>query len=213
MIPAGAVEQIRQLPELFRGKVAQLAAMQFMHGLIQLLQKPQPFGGDASLDHAAVLRLPRAGDQSPRFHAVEQASDVRIARDEPAANLAAGQAFFSGASQDAQDVVLRGGEAVGLDQGLGAAGQGVGGAQEADEDAGFQAGLRIAFRFGGSLHEPTILVETTIVKRNVADGFLGVLWVKVCPSKGKIFSTEDTEEHRENPRVVTAFAWGGCALR
>src|ERR1019366_6769493 len=175
---AGTVEQIRQLPELFRGKVAQLAAMQFVHGLIQFVQQPESFRGDARLNNAAVLRFPRAGDQSRGFHSVEQASDIRIARDKPPADLAAGQALFPRASQDAQDVVLRSGEAVGLEQGLGAASQGVGGAHKADEDLGFEAGLRIAFRFGGSLHEETILVTTTIVKRNVAAAFLCVLCVK-----------------------------------
>ena len=68
--------------------------MQFVHGLVQFGQQPKPFRGDASLHHAAVLRFPRARDQAPGFHAIEQARDVRIARDEPAADFAAGQALF-----------------------------------------------------------------------------------------------------------------------
>jgi hypothetical protein len=165
---AGTVEQVRELPELFRGKVAPLAAMQLVHGLIQFDQQPEPFLGDASLDHATVLRFPRAGDPSAGFHPVEQASDVRIARDEPAADLAAGQALLAGTAKDTQDVVLRPGKAVGLKQGFCATGQGVGRPHEADENVGFEGGLGSEFPF----HEPTILVITTIVKRNIAGGFL-----------------------------------------
>jgi len=174
---AGTVKQFRELPELFRGKVAQLAAVQFVHGLIQFVQQPEPFCGDASLNHATVLGFPRAGDQSSGFHAVKQASDVRVARDKPPADFAAGQALFSRASQDAQDVVLRSGKVVGLEEDLGAAGQGVGGAQQGDEDAGFEAGLRIAFRVQRPFHVTTILVITTNIKRNVWSSFLCALGV------------------------------------
>ena len=58
--------------------------------------------------------FPRARDQSARLHAVQQARDVRVARNEPAADFAAGQAVLSRAAQDAQDVVLRSGKAGGL---------------------------------------------------------------------------------------------------
>ena len=71
------------------------------------------------------------------------------------------------AAQDTQDIVLRSGEAVDFEQGLGAAGQGVGGAHQGDEDAGFEAGLRIAFPVQRPFHVSTILVITTNVKRNV----------------------------------------------
>lgn len=165
---AGTVEQIRELPELYCGEVAQLAAVQFVHWFIQFLQQAEPLRGDASFDHTPVLHFARSNDQSAGFHAVEQACDVRIARNETAADLAAGQAFFSSASQDSQDVVLRSGEAVGLEQGLSAACQGVSSAHKAHKDAGLEGSLRIAFRFRGSLHVQTILVITTIVKRNVA---------------------------------------------
>src|SRR5229473_5698955 len=98
--------------------------MEFLHWLIQFLQEPESFGGYARLNHAAVLRFTSASDQSSGFQAIEQASGVGIPRDEPATDLAAGQALLSGASQDAQDVVLRGGEVVGLEQDFAAAGEG-----------------------------------------------------------------------------------------
>src|SRR4029077_6148160 len=117
---------------------------------------PESIGGNARLNHAAVLRLPSASDQPSGFQAIKQASDVGIPRDEPATDPAAGQAILSGASKDAQDVVLRGGEVVGLEQDFGAAGEGLGGAHQADKDAFLERGLGAGFRFGGSLHEGTI---------------------------------------------------------
>jgi hypothetical protein len=156
--------------ELCRRKVTQLASMQFVHGLIQFIEQPEAFRGDAGLNDAPVFRFARASDHSAGLQAIEEAGNVRIARNEAAADFAAGQALFTGAAEDAQDIVLRAREVEGLEHRFGAAGQGVGGAQKAHEDAGFEGSPGIAFRFGGALHEATILVATTIVKRNVGGG-------------------------------------------
>jgi hypothetical protein len=65
---------------------------------------------------------------------------------------------------------LGSGKAERLEQGFGAAGQCVGGAHQGDEDLGLEWSLGIAFWFGGSFHETTIFVITTIVKRKVVEG-------------------------------------------
>src|SRR5579863_8086360 len=180
-ILAGAIQQIRELAKLFRRELAPLAAVQFAHGLVEFRQQAQAFRGDTRLDHAAVLRFARASDQAAGFHTVEQAGDVRIARDQPASDLATSQSAFSSAAQDAQNIVLRSGKAKGLEQGFGAARKGVGGAHQADKDASLQAILGAAFQFGLPLHETTILVTTTIVKRNVSSGLLRALRFSLCP--------------------------------
>jgi hypothetical protein len=60
---AGPVEQVRELPKLPFGKVAQLAAMQIAHGPVQFAEQTESLRGDASPDDAAVLRFARPGDQ------------------------------------------------------------------------------------------------------------------------------------------------------
>jgi hypothetical protein len=61
---------------------------------------------------------------------------------------------------------------VGLEQGFAAAAERVRGAHEADENMFVESGLRIVLRFSVPFHESTIVVITTIVKRNVAGAIL-----------------------------------------
>src|SRR5579864_4391827 len=183
--------------------------MQLTNGFVQLVQQSQALRSDARPHHAPVARLAGAGNQAPRFHAIEQARDVRIARDEPAADFAAGQALLAGAAQDAQDVVLGAAEAVGLEQGLGAASQGVGGAEQGNKDLGFEGGVRFAFRL--SFREATILVITTIVKRNVAGAFfraLRALCVKGFRGRRRTSKSPTTMNAEDTEKTeVRACAW------
>lgn len=172
---ASPPQQKRQLPELFRGKAVQLPSMQFLHRLIEVLKNPESVRSDARLHNASVLFFPPARDQATRFHAVQQARDIGIARDEPAADLAAGKGALARAPQDAQDVVLRHGKATRLEQRVDSAGEGIGGPQQADKDLAFQARFRgsgFSCGLGFPFHPAIIVVATSIVARNVgAPGF------------------------------------------
>ena len=166
------------MPELVCRKAAKLPPVQLLYGIIEVPKSPEPLRRDARLDDPAVFYLPRTRDKSPGLHAVEQARDVGIVRDEPAADLAACQAALARASQDAQNVVLRSRKAMGLEDDFGATLQGIGRAHQADEDLGLRAGCLLAgplhgFAFLG--HAGIIVVVTTNVKRNVgvSDVFRG----------------------------------------
>src|ERR1700732_331829 len=97
----------------------ELPLVELANGLIQALQNSQTFGSDAGPHHAAVVGLTLTRDHTAFLHAVEQAGDVRIVRDHAIADIPARESGGLGAAQDAQDVVLRAGEAVGFEESLG----------------------------------------------------------------------------------------------
>ncbi len=66
--------------------------MHFLHGRVQLREDLQALVGDKCFHDAAIFLFAGAGDQAAPFQAIEQARDVGIARDQPAADFAAGQA-------------------------------------------------------------------------------------------------------------------------
>jgi len=184
---ARLLQQARKPAQFLCREVMQLPAMEFLYGRIQLSQNPEPFRRDARPYDAPVLLSPRAQNQSPRFHPVQQARDVRVARDHPAADLAAGEAFGPRAAQNAKHIVLRCGEAGRLEQRLGSPGQGIGRAEQADEDLGFQARFRrpgLCWDFALLGHAGIIVVITTIVKRRfLSAGFSATSLVNLIACK------------------------------
>src|SRR5271168_4149138 len=82
------------------------------------------------------------------------------------ADAAAGETLRFGAAEDAQDIVLRGAEACGLDQLFGFQAERVGGGEDGDEDAVLEGSGGAGF-FGARTHEGTVIVITTIVKRKI----------------------------------------------
>jgi len=118
--------------------VPELPLVQIPHRLIQRLQEFQTAWCNPGLYDAAVILLPFARDQSLLFQAIEKPRDVRVVRNHPFANRAAGQAFGSGAPQDTQHVVLRAGQVGGARQLLGFLAQGVSGLQQGEKDSFFQ---------------------------------------------------------------------------
>jgi len=118
--------------------VTELPFMQIMDRLIELLQLFQAFRGDTGLDYAAIVFLALTRDPAVLFHAVEQASHIGIARNHTFSDATAENAVRLGSAEDAQDVILRAGEACGLEEALGLLGQGVGGSKERDEELVFE---------------------------------------------------------------------------
>ena len=144
-VRARLLQQEQQLAQLFLRKVAQLFAMEFPHGLIEVAENPQAFRRDACLHDAPVLDFARARDQSARFHAVEQARDVGVARDQPATDFAASQAASPAPRRMRRMLYCAPERPAGLQQCLGPAGEGIRGPKQADKDLA----LRIALPASG----------------------------------------------------------------
>jgi hypothetical protein len=108
--------------------------MKLANRLIETLQKCEARRGDAGFDDAAVIGLASAGEEAAPFHAVEEAGHVRVVGDHAFADGAASEAFGLRAAQNAQDIVLRAGEAVGFQELLGFDAEGIGGLLERNED-------------------------------------------------------------------------------
>jgi len=143
--------------------VVKLALVKLANRLIETFQESEARGRNAGFDDAAVIGLARAGDEAAFLHTVEEASHVRVVRNHAIADATAGEAIGFGAPKNAQDVVLRAGEAMRLEELFGFEAEGIGGFLEGDEDAVFRrksgAGSRAA------THERTIVVMTINVKR------------------------------------------------
>jgi hypothetical protein len=123
--------------------VVKLTLVKLANRLIETFQKHEARGGDAGFDDAAVIGLARAGDEAALFHAVEEAGHIGVVRDHAFANGAAREAFGFGAAKNAENIVLRAGEAMGFEELLGLNTEGIGGLMESDEDAVFQGKHRM----------------------------------------------------------------------
>jgi hypothetical protein len=85
-------------------------------GLVELREEPQPEVGDARGHEAAVRPLAPALDHPHLLHPVEQTGHVRHLGQHPVADLVPAEAVLPRPAQDAQDVVLRGGQPERLDR-------------------------------------------------------------------------------------------------
>src|SRR5580698_4293940 len=96
--------------------MAELALVKLANRLIETFQKSEARGSDAGFDDATVVGLACARDEAALFHAVEETGHVRVVGDHAFAYAAAGEAGGFGAAKNAEDVVLRAGEAMRLEE-------------------------------------------------------------------------------------------------
>jgi hypothetical protein len=143
--------------------VVELALVKLANRLIETLQKYEARRGDAGFDDAAVIGLARAGDEAALFHAIEESSHVGVVGDHAFADGAASEAFGLGAAENAEDIVLRAGQAVGLEELLGFEAEEISSLLEGDEDLVLQGKIRMGNR--PPTHVGKIVVITTNVKR------------------------------------------------
>jgi hypothetical protein len=143
--------------------MVELALVKLANRMIETFEKSKARGGDAGFDDAAVMGLAGAGDEAALFHAVKESGHVRVVRNHAAADAAAREAIGLGAAKNAEDVVLRAGEAMGLEELLGFEAEGIGGLLEGDEEAVLHGKRRM--RKSAATHPGTIVVMTTNVKR------------------------------------------------
>jgi hypothetical protein len=132
-----------KLAEAAEAKVADLAPMEVANGAIEAGEQPESLGSDVDEDATPVGVLAAAGDEAALIEPVEETGDVGVAGDHAGGDLAAEEAV-GGAAQDAEDVVLVGGEVVVFEELRGAAGEQIGGALELDEEGLFGAGGELA---------------------------------------------------------------------
>jgi hypothetical protein len=118
--------------------VVKLTLMKLANRLIETFQKNEARRGDASFDDAAVIGLASARDKAALFHAVEEAGHVRVVRNHALADGAARETIGLSAAENAEDIVLRASEAVGLEELLGFDAEGIGGLLERNEDGVLQ---------------------------------------------------------------------------
>ena len=143
--------------------MVELALVKLANRMIETLEKSKARGGDAGFDDAAVIGLAGAGDEAALFHAVKESGHIRVVRNHAVADDAAGEAIGLGAAKNAEDVVLRAGETVGLEELLGFEAEGIGGFLEGDEEAVLNG--ESGMGKSAATHAGTIVVMTTNVKR------------------------------------------------
>ena len=143
------------MPQFRGAHVAKLALVQLVDGLIEFLQLLQTLRGDARLDHAAVVGLTLAGDATLLFEPVEQPRHIGVTGNHAVTNHAAGKSFGCSAPENAEDVVLRGGEAAGLDHLFSLLGEAIGNSQNGNEESIFERGDET---MGPGTHGDTIVV-------------------------------------------------------
>ena len=78
--------------------------------LIQTLQEPEPLDSNSRGDDPAIFGFPGPQHQTPRFQAIQEPGDIRIAGDHSTPNFAASQAGGPGPAQYSEYVILRGRE-------------------------------------------------------------------------------------------------------
>ena len=143
--------------------MVELALVKLANRLIETFEKSKARRSDAGFDDAAVIGLARAGDEAALLHAVEEAGHIRVVRNHAVADDAAGEAIGLGAAKNAEDVVLRAGEAMGLEELLGLEAEGIGSFLEGDEEAVLDG--KSGMGKSAATHADTIVVMTTNVKR------------------------------------------------
>ena len=126
--------------------MAELAAVALAERLAHLAQQGQPRLGDADVDDAAVVGRPVALDQAALLQLVEQAGDVRGARDEPAGQVQRADLVRVVAGQQPQGVVLLRRQVVAAEQFFFQGAQPVVGPPQAEEDLLLQRIKTMALR-------------------------------------------------------------------
>lgn len=135
---AGGFQQFAKLLEFVLTQVGKLLAMHGQDGFVEVFEEAEGGVGDGGFDDSAVGGVALAMDEAGFFHAIEEAGDVGVAGDHAGADFVTGEAGLVaagvGTAEDAEDVVLGGGEADGFEEGVHAFGEGFGGTHEVQED-------------------------------------------------------------------------------
>jgi hypothetical protein len=143
--------------------MVELALVKLANRMIETFEKSKARGGDAGFDDTAVIGLAGAGDEAALFHAIKEPGHVRVVRNHAVADAAASQAIGLGAAKNAEDVVLRASEAMGLKELLGFEAERIRGLLEGNEDAVLDGKSGVGK--SAATHADTIVVMTTNVKR------------------------------------------------
>jgi hypothetical protein len=143
--------------------MVELALVKLANRMIETFEKSKARRGDAGFDDAAVIGLAGAGDEAALFHAVEEPGHVRVVRNHAVADAAASEAIGLGAAKNAEDVVLRASEAMGLEELLGFEAERIRGFLEGNEEAVLDGKSGVGK--SAAAHAGTIVVMTTNVKR------------------------------------------------
>src|SRR5580704_8190939 len=147
--------------------------MGFLNRCVEAGQNLEAVGSDPDHYHAAVPGFAAARNQAALFQSVKQARDVRIAGNHAGSNFAARKALWSSA-QDAQHVVLRRRQILGLENQNQAAGEHVGGARQIQKSGLLRTLGTTSFVAGPNWfrHALIIVVITNTVKTSFSNDIL-----------------------------------------
>ena len=132
--------------------MVKLSLVQFVNGLIEVLQLLQARNGDPSFDDAAIVFPAFAGDMALLFETVKQASHVRVAGNHAVGDDTAGKAVGCRAAKNAENIVLGGGKPGKFNDLFGLLGEPVGGPEDGDKE------LVLGRGFEALVHGGTIVV-------------------------------------------------------
>jgi hypothetical protein len=131
---AGSVKEVVEGLELGSGEVGEEGFGDFVDAGGYLLEEARAVGGEGDAEDALVRGVGGAVDEAGGFSAFEEAGDVRGFGDEAGGDVALGDAAGAGALDDAEDVVLGGGEGEGAEVLLHAVHEDGGGAGEVEQN-------------------------------------------------------------------------------
>lgn len=130
-------EEAGELAELGPAEVPELVPVGIADRLIKSREQREARRCNTDKDFAAIRILAAAADETALFEPVEEAGDVRVAGDHAIADFAAEQTLGC-AAENAEDVVLVGGELVLFEELGRSAGEQIGGAHQFDKDGFFR---------------------------------------------------------------------------
>ncbi len=96
--------------------MAKLAAMESADGRVEFAEEPEARLGNAGADDATVGVEASTGDKTAGLEAIQDPGDIRVAGNHALTDLAASATFRLGAAEDAEDVVLGGGQFEGFEE-------------------------------------------------------------------------------------------------
>ena len=108
---ADELEQADELVDFRSGKVAEELLRNAVDDGVHLSEEVEAGLGDVGDDDAAIAGVAALADELEALESIEQAGDVGLGGDHAVADGGAGQAVGLSSSEDAQDVVLRSGDA------------------------------------------------------------------------------------------------------
>src|SRR5664279_3356289 len=128
------VEQFNQLLHLRLGKIPYQRSTDFLDGFVQLLQQFEACVSDRGGDNPTITLAAFASNEAHFVETIEQASDIWIPRNHALRNGAARQTILPCPAKDAQHVILRTRDAMGLQHFHHASLEGVGRTLDGEDD-------------------------------------------------------------------------------